>query len=87
MAQLEPAGASAAALDPAEQGRVQRPSRVAGIGRFTAKRLLTGSMNRGAVTRLRGCVQENLGGIHRIKSVLLTTEVTTYFNFLALRQN
>ena len=44
-------------------------------------------MNRGAVTRLRGCVQENLGGIHRIKSVLLTTEVTTHFNFLALRQD
>lgn len=42
MAQIEPAGSSAGALDPAEDGRVQRPSRVTGLGRFTARRLLTG---------------------------------------------
>ena len=42
MAQIEPAGGSAGALDPTEDGRVQRPSRVAGLGRFTARRLLTG---------------------------------------------
>jgi peptide/nickel transport system permease protein len=40
--QIEPAGSSAAAPDPTEGGRVRRPSRVAGIGRFTARRLLTG---------------------------------------------
>ncbi len=42
MAQQEPGGVSDAALDPTEFGRVQRPSRVSGIGRFTARRLLTG---------------------------------------------
>lgn len=42
MAQIEPAGSSAGALDPAESGRVQRPSRIGGIWRFTGRRLLTG---------------------------------------------
>ena len=42
MAQIDPGGASAGALDPTEEGRVQRPSRVSGLGRFTGRRLLTG---------------------------------------------
>ena len=42
MAQIEPAGGSAGGLDPTEDGRVQPASRVAGLGRFTARRLLTG---------------------------------------------
>jgi len=41
VAQLEPAGVSDAALDPT-QGRVQRVSRVSGLGFFTLRRLLTG---------------------------------------------
>lgn len=42
MTQIEPADSSAGALDPTDEGRVQRPSRVAGLGRFTVRRLLTG---------------------------------------------
>ena len=42
MAQLDPERTPAAALDPVEQDRVQGPSRVAGLGRFAGRRLLTG---------------------------------------------
>ncbi len=50
MAQIEPAGGSAGALDPTSEGAldstpeggVRRTSRVAGLGRFTARRLLSG---------------------------------------------
>lgn len=41
MAQTDP-GQVSSALDPTEGGRVQRPSRLAGLGRFTGRRLLTG---------------------------------------------